>query len=512
MFPNIITARCSTVPLAYNPLTALVKELWTDPLAIVRPNEFPGSLEVNNSSSKGRRYKHPTWIATIQHVCFIVVLGCLLAFILNAQWYRQYHDAYWRLDVFVACLATLFLSLPSITHSHELNPKQHRFGTDESPWEFAANLLLETAKTVILGFFIVVAFCSGKAWSTTGSVYFSHPGGAIGLLLACMGMSIYLRMLDRACRLSFFVPLADIKDLVDNHVRYERTVVSYVTVLVESILRYSHATASTVLNFAYTNPMNIGQWDQEEWQRTVNMGKDVAQVMVWNQRSDQIEAPLEEDIFQLTVLASLAEQNNNSIEGLVKPSGMRPPMIVPLVRALCVFLCGFVETLRLCYPGNLFLPSGFGPTLEARHNVANHRKAANGGSNWVLPPGLLCAVEWALQGLARCIVESCLATNPSEKTVHDGTIDWKVSSLALLIPTCFETMHAVHVAVTGFNGGNEDDDSPLVSVLKVCDEAALDVLKRIIPANMSLHRDTLEWAKDVRSKVVVPVDPAWKTD
>jgi hypothetical protein len=485
--------RCSTVPLANNPVYTVLSQLLNNPWSLMKPND-PTNKPVFASATRGRRFQRPTWSMTIWQALAAVGFGVVVANIWT--WLLPAHpihhrrssssssssSAFMDFDSHVVAQGTaciLILLLPLLTTTlgngpggHELAPKDYFFSSGSDIWDRVTPVVKQAVHTAVL---VVILTCAAT-WATTttsSSSVLVHSWWMVQLSMACLFMSLYVHLLDFCIRTSLFTPLEDIRALVAE-LEYDGTPLPYTTVLVQAILRHCPTLAKDILASPSTYPSVAGHLDHDELQRAIGAGKVLSNHWLVYHTDQHPEAALEEDVLQLTVLARLGYQPWSAPQREIL---MRTrASVVAVVRALCVFLQGLVATLHTCSSSSLSRA-----TTQPIGVVA--------GETWILPPGLQCAAEWAITGLSRCLVESL-------PFVAGVPPDWISSCLAVLIPSALETMFAVRQAVTEFATHERLLADYLLALTRVCDDGAARVLQRIVTP-LPLDALTLAWAKDV---------------
>ena len=476
--------RCSTVPLVSNPSYTLLHEILIKPWSLLGPNDTPGQIHLSASKlyyakglKKGRRYQRPTWSVTVAQSLFSTVLGAAAAIVSRQAVSGHYyffdddHDAYIAWWTLWASILTLVLPVLTTTLdgvSHELHPKYYRLdehlgtrlvlpemqkATRTTVWALVLATLLTWATTP----------AASKATSWWSSIH--HTRQTAPWFVAFLLMSLFVHLLDLVMRTSLFTPPFNVRSLV-TELEYDGTSTPYLTVLVNGLLRNS-VVAKQVL--APTAVVRTGSVDHDELERCQQMGRqlELLSPVHWP------EAELEEDILQLTILASLAAPSRRAVRELVNTTTTtrrQDPPILALVRALCVYSWGLTEALHACH----------------RRLPLASKEAAN-STTYILPPGLQCAAEWAVQGLGNCLVQNDLGR------------DWKASPVSVTLPTGLETIFGLRQAVVEFGRLEKTAWHDEGLLVRACDIAAAQVL-HVLKTPVPLQPPTLDWARELQAQ------------
>jgi len=498
----LAAVRCSTVPLSTNPFYSTLRELAMNPRSIVEPGDQPGQLlthpfDYGYNKMPGRRFHRPTGSNTLAQAALALVLGVAVGFLVAGVWilpsqqqHKQQHAyqntiAWWNT---VAALCLNFF-LPLIMGlKHEVDPKKY-MSESFNPfsgryWISVKDAIRTSAVSIVITSILAYVTTSTSHWSVITPWLFR-------LTIISMGMNCYMQLLDHAVRHYLFSPPADIRSIV-GELAYDGTCTPFVTVLVQSMVRWEAALTKPILEPAISSVLNNSHVEHEEYQQVVFLGGKLAFRMLHKNEDEPPEAMLEEDVLQITVLESFCTLRRPIRELLLYKPDRKPKVehpAVPAVRALCVFISGITGALLRC--------------AMSQPQPSKSLPLAPPVIVWNLPAGFLCAVHYAVTGLSRCI-----ATSLEEVT------DWRASSLSTLIPCSLEVLFALRNSIEEFatyrqlqkqrqqrGGGGVMKDpigvhSPeLLQLIRTCDEAGADIMKHLTSPVPLFQPPTREWTR-----------------
>ena len=218
----------------------------------------------------------------------------------------------------------------------------------------------------------------------------------------------------------------------------------------------------------------IGGPERDELKLSEKLINDMANIFLL-QLDQQTEAPLEDDVFRISILESLGgsplpantsdviERQQKIISGWIdQPSPrsrkLQEPLSTPLVRGLCVFIGGFGKALEIC-------------------------ATTSSGETWKIPPAAFVGMNFAIQAIARCLVRSL---TPS---------DWKSSHLSIQVPAALRALFQLRNGIfqhSKIANSGETNGVTLVSnkigghltgeygvIVRACDTAAISILQSL---------------------------------
>lgn len=440
--------RCSSIPLAPNPVYMAFHDLYQDPLSIVQPGDTPGKLlthSFDRVQRNSRRFQTPILASVLAQAGIAIALGILLAFAIELpKSHRDGHEfdhaIQWWTSVFVN---TLTLLLPVFNLDHELDPQKRTLDIRNSLKRATQNV-----SSVILATAIPAVAVSRTWWTALGVQWASR------MIFDSFLIGLYLEFLHQTVCLVLFYPSSDCRSLV--HELYEDgTELPYVKVLLCSILRGDEA----------VNLIHQVTIEQDEYDRIRKYAGALASAQLKigvTAGVDKAEAMLEEDALQLVLLESIYN-TRKAISNL-----LATPHSLYLIRALCVLIYTFAEILLRC------------TSLQSKTDL-------------VLPAGFLCAIEYAVMGVSRCIQQS----------FQNGS-DWSLSPLATLLPSVLESTFSLRLALLDFAQRRGDGrpvgmHSPeILHLVRICDIATRQWLEG---KSLKLWNSaTEEWVREIKAR------------
>jgi hypothetical protein len=426
------TVRCSPFPLILNPL-----RLWFHhPFVHLDPKDH-SQLQPDN---RGRRLQSPTLAATVAQCTVALIVGVILAHI-NTTVLTRYtkpsldNDPVVATAILTACIWTIagplvWTALDGVSHEFDPRPYQPQHHLNAQ----SINLMLRnlTKKLVLQSLLIpAVSIAFALAWwhPTRHTTHWFGLYTTLGLSNALV--ALYLGALEEALRWLLFHPPADWTALVAQ-LADDSSMERQLGVLLYSVLQDTDIVAEVCRPTSRPGVTNL---DTEESRRQERLIRDMSIFLSSKSNRATPEVPLEEDVLRLTILESLggserqplnanasSARHNANVRAWVDwklpknanfTDGPPEPLIVPLVRALCVYIGGLGETL-------------ISRTQRARSEPNN---------TWILPPGMLTCADWALRALSRCLIFSL--TGPDEKPLAD----WHSTHVAMLVPAAMQAIY-----------------------------------------------------------------------
>ncbi|GAX23909.1 hypothetical protein FisN_20Hh116 [Fistulifera solaris] len=438
--------RCSTVPLAPNPVYVALRDIWTDPLSIVQPGDTPGKLlthTFDRAPRNSRRFQTPLLASELVHTALAMVLGVMLALVMELPTPQGHHELLgpamqWWTSVFIYSLSLL---LPVLNLEHELDPRNVSMNLKSSLTRASKNTFFAILFAAILSITFFHSTGSGIRWTARVGIH--------SLLV-----SLYIEFLQQIISMALFYPRSDCQLLV--HELYDDgTELPYVKVLLCGILRGDEA----------VNLMHKVTAEQDEYDRIRKYAGSLASAQLKMGATagvEKAEAMLEEDVLQLVLLESVYSTRKAVVQLLDTPHSLY------LFRALCVTISTFAEILLRC------------TSLQSSTEL-------------VLPPGFLCAIEYSIVGISRCIQQS-----------FPGGSDWTLSPLATVLPSVLESIFSLRLALLDF-AQRRGDGRPvglhfpeLIHLVRLCDTATRQWIegKSVKLWNMA----TEEWVREIKTR------------
>ena len=413
----------------------------------MQPGDTPGKLltfDHRYARHSSRRFRAPILAAMLAQAAMTMVLGVALAVCLewptshNNNQHEFSHDAIqWWMSVLIH---TLSLLLPVLNLDHELDPRNVSLDL--------RNCLTRAGKNAFAAILLtaLVTLALFHSWSTSWA--------SRVCLESCL-VSVYLEFLHQTVRLALFCPPSDCRLLV-HELCDDGTDFPYVKVLLCSILRSDEA-----LNLMHKVTVEPDEYDRIRKYAGILASAQLK--MGVTAGVDRAEAMLEEDVLQMVLLDAIYS-TRKAITGLLET-----PHSLYLFRALCVLISTFAEILLRCTS----LPSST--------------------TDLVLPPGFLCATEYAVVGLSRCIQLS-----------FQGGSDWTLSPLATVLPSVLESTFSLRLALHDFAQRRADGrpvglHSPeLMHLVRICDTATRQWVEG---KSLKLwNTATEEWVREIRTR------------
>ena len=524
IFHDFFTVRCSAVPLRSNPLETSVQHLLQHPWSVFEPSDTPGErLAQNRNKNKGGRYQHLQLRATCAQTLLAIVTGVVLSLTTVFHCFDLPHGhVFARSAILATSVLTLFSPILMIGwNGHELDPTA-------DTWSKAC--LVRCAKkagtvTVLVPITAVVAALVVTSEEPVGiwSLYAQ-------LVMYSLLMSVYLQGMDQAVQSALFYPPPDLKRFV-NSLQDDSTPVTRLAVILHSLLR------DAVLVEQVSKPTlkpGVVDLDRQELERTAALILQMGAFnLSRNAALDYSEAPLEEDVLRLVILESLggpAEVQEQSQSTALVPKGTTgsatrhpvverhalaikewvewkfakggdrtEPLVVPLVRAFCVFAGGLGESLLTCSSR---------ATLPLRPNRMDAMV-----ETWALPPGAVVSAKYAVTAVTRCIIQSLRSSGRPLS-------DWKSTHLSTMVPSALAAFFHLRCGVLAFSkyhAANRSTNtmttdiashigahSPeLLALLRVCDDSAHTILtslkapKSLGRGELPLDKECLAWTKQL---------------
>jgi hypothetical protein len=310
-----------------------------------------------------------------------------------------------------------------------------------------------------------VSFFSSSDGGSTMKLYFH-------LFSTCGLMSLYLTGLDEAIRTELFNPVLDLKNLVDEINPEDRTPISWCDVVMQ-VLLFDVSLVRECWKEAHFNLDKEG----DELRRNDDISQKLGKLLL--SMAGVNEAPLEEDVFRLSVLESLGGNRKplplEWINFRFPTKQRRAPLCIPLARALCGFVGGLGEAILQC-----------------------------SSTRWELPLGLLACGNYAVTATGRLMVHNLKSTN-----------DWKSAQLAVLVPTSLKSFFRLRKALMEYGSSkvithqiNSKSlnqlgvNSPLLmQLIRTCDTEATEILRSLSQpqelADLSLDLECLAWTESL---------------
>jgi len=495
-----------------NPLESSLLYWIKNPLCILEPSDMPGELLATSFQphNKGRRYQRPTLSAVCAQIILAFVIGFIVAFTTVFEWFKRPHgESFARSAVLALCiLSTLSPLVVTLLDglSTEINPRTYLFPSGE----WVGSRSYDTVKKVLPLIFLIPALSIAAAFAVSEEVPFNCWRLYFELAFYCTLMNLYLRVVDETIRTKLFNPRFDMKELV-NELQDDTTPVTRLEVLLQSLL-----VDGTLVKEAWKSTQKPGvvNLEGEELRRCEQLMKQLGNLMVTRSHRS-VEAPFEEDILRFAILESFggpgihsvptqsllgqaSQRHLDTIKDWVdwkstKGASLREPLVVPLVRGLCIFAGGFGEALFTC----------------SAHHTPRHQRTIE---TWVVPQGAILCAEYAITATARCIVRSLTASGRP-------IADWKSTHLSILVPTAVHAAFRLRCGVLHFADlrlrqapphvstpamGTVEAYSPeLMPILRACEKVAAEILACLKSSqglgrvDLPLDKATMAWMKEL---------------
>ena len=213
---------------------------------------------------------------------------------------------------------------------------------------------------------------------------------------------VYLYAFDYALRVLLCTTPSGMKKFVEEASGGDVSMETFVDVILRSLLHSNDELVNTLGNLPTASKI-WANLEEEELKLSNAAIKTMANTLLHKTNKDEVSPHLEDDILRLAILScvggitskgagvigSPTESNMKNwlrpVSTMVEQSGEDSidPFAIPIVRALCVYVGGIAESLRLIF--------------------ASEDGSAQG--SWVLPPGALFMSECAIRGATHWILQ-----------------------------------------------------------------------------------------------------------
>lgn len=453
-----------------------IKSTLDNPQKICHQDDPKKEKVSERQESNPRRLQLPTSTSLSAQIAISIGAGFILAFTSVIPFAREIGadniEPEIKMTIIVSCtLSTAAQLLQTTIHrtNHEIDPTQYR-----SP-SIGKKANLFDSLTTAVPTFLVVPFWA--VFVHFENISFRWSNSLLCLIGAPVVIVLYLYAFDFGLRVLMCTTPSNIKKLVEEVSGGDVSMETFLDVILRSLL---HSNDELVKELGNTST-HSSKWldlEQEELKRNDVAVKTMANTLLHKSSVDEASPHLEDDILRLAILTHIGGPGKENVTGgssWMKTTssktkggvGSIDPYAVPITRALCAYVGGLGEALRLI--------------------VDSENKTFR--DTWVLPPGALFMGGCAIRGATRWIRESI--NFPQRNT-----------SLAILVPVLLKStcklqknLSRYSLSIRGSKNLDETDEtkmeeimSPqLLSLFDVCNNCAMDILK-IAKANEGFRR------------------------
>eukprot|EP00934_Nitzschia_sp_Nitz4_P004048 Nitzschia sp. Nitz4//scaffold114_size70088//24192//26279//NITZ4_005976-RA/size70088-processed-gene-0.34-mRNA-1//-1//CDS//3329533420//4038//frame0 len=428
--------RCSSTPLASYPMHQKFHHFlahtssWQAFLTYLTAPSAKGQSPSPDATHPARRQQQPFWTSVASQLLISVTLAYILANYAVLPLLGEVPTNQARIVVLSTIVATLTHLCQTALQgrAHELDPSLQRSSTFSNlsyPPNFQQQWLLPSA-VVLLSVWIGQGYSVGPTASDLSSLGFSTYFAS---LMSGNLVFLYLSLFDMLIRANLCSMGVHLPTTVA-HLAQDDSMETYLDVVMYSLLYQDRHMVKALSDTP--NKQNYHHLDRNEVMRHTKAFKDMVSTLLHKTRVDEAGAHLEEDILRLTILASFGQGQ----DVLAMPSAQKKnimywlepkrrfasklpgsePLVVPLVRSLCVYIGSLGEALRDC---------------------------AKQQSPWLLPPGGIVCSTYAVRGAVRFLLHNL---DQSSQTLGD----WRRAQLSLLIPVFLTCLYRLETGLMQF--------------------------------------------------------------
>lgn len=507
--------RCSSSPLFAHPLyvslqnliTNLNTEAFLDLLA--GPNNAVKVATRPTHSNKAqpyriaaRRMQNPMLKAVLAQIATNTVLGIVAAYVAVLPYLSNStgNDTPLKAAIISTCIiAKLTHTMQSSLsgNAHELNPtlywNKKTLSSSNTKVPDLTLAALAPFLLVLVGAVLIQMYLFNPTSQQRGSLAHAVP------LALLVGVVIYgyLEGFDQAlrymlCRQSTHFEAEIAWALGDDRLP------AFLEVALHSIM---HAHTPLVTDLLKPAESRYHDIERDEVRRHNKAMKEVGTILLEKPAIDYTVGCLEEDYLRIAILSSLAgdlgkpvseTSQNKSLMKWIQPTALDrslatrgPPLVMPLVRALCAYTGGLGEaTTKAC--------------SEMRRTRTNP---------WKLPPGAIVCATYCIRAAARLILADLQVS-------AKNNIDWKSTQISMIIPVFLVSSYQLRRGLEIMAGAPPQTIVPFGMInsqslrrnepeyLLVCDELlessktildTLQSLKGLQVVSLSVDRDCSSW-------------------
>lgn len=448
-FPCISSpVRCSTVPLAANPMARLRKSLLEHPIeTFLQPSDIPGDTALKfrqnvvehpsnaaamarvsmatpttaaTSSSSAhphtplagtgttsgaathqpRRWQHPTLLATLSQAVISLIVGIALTWLssTNASGDSRGTDALSKgngaTSMAAICRVTVPITFSVVInllqttldgHGHEMDPLDV-LRCQEGTLERMRRSLYRAIQTSLPITFVglVIQMILTRSLDTLSWLVTA---------IQCFLVSFYLFHFDAVLRYRLFLPYFDIAETI-NALRWDGSSDRYLLVQVEGLVR------SRVVTEALLQLPLVGT---PEWDHLNSISTVLADRYFYPSREEGFrEAALEEDVLQIAILLTMFQPPRTlsfAAKHQIKDGHVQSVHDTVVTRTMIVIIRALAKVCQRCC-GTIAVSDSLGAPLSSTTTTTTWMP-----SHWSLPPGFLFLLQRSIHFLSICPVQ-----------------------------------------------------------------------------------------------------------
>ena len=553
--------RCSSCPLLEHPLQTSLRKLlsqWTvdnvlslltaptdNARLVLLPGGGGGGLGTAwEYRGRARRFQTPMLVSTIAQVILTSICSLVAAYtfvlpIFHPIFHSKDDDSSTGLPLLfqnnTLVLTSLIASLWHLTQTAltypELNPIYLRGRGGGAPFHMRSPFSTTSVdRLMVLSILVVgIAFVAATTTTTSPSTahhsingdeeprFFSSQTAAwcsllVSSLAVGSGIYMYLDLFDQFIQYMICNFGKDLHQVV-SEVMDDRSHDALLRVAVESL---AHSDPTLAQSLLVPSTRAYADLERHEVQRYQQACQAMGQRLLQSE-SPQHErpAPLEEDVLRIVILAHYGAGRNlqdaaslttKHIEQWINPSPDYAtggePLVVPLVRAISVYIGGLGESLLTCTQKMQAIDSD---KTESHSRMPPYFP-------WVLAPGTIACASYSVRAGARFLLTNGQASRP-------------VGRLTMLLPVFLSALHHLEIAMLQWAGQTrvlgvtsshrtarevfQRECPQLWPVYLAISEASTALLAALPPRAGAMHRhlspDCSRWVEELLYSMTPPV-------